>query len=159
MRLRLLNAANARNFDLRFSDRRPFFVIAGDAGYLSEPVEVRRLVIAPAERFELLVDFSDGRPVELVAAPDTHGGMGPGMMMQMGRPRGSVGETQPLVFFKPDPKLHAGIRRLPAGLTALPSPDIESVVAWRTFVLNPMMGMMGMEHGGMRTEWARPMGA
>ena len=32
VRLRLLNAANARNFDLRFSDRRPFFVIAGDAG-------------------------------------------------------------------------------------------------------------------------------
>ena len=32
VRLRLLNAANARNFDLRFSDRRPFFVVAGDAG-------------------------------------------------------------------------------------------------------------------------------
>ena len=26
VRLRLLNAANARNFDLRFADRRPFFV-------------------------------------------------------------------------------------------------------------------------------------
>ena len=35
VRLRLLNAANARNFDLRFADRRPFFVIAGDAGYLA----------------------------------------------------------------------------------------------------------------------------
>ena len=62
VRLRLLNAANARNFDLRFSDRRPFFVIAGDAGFLPEPVEVRNLVIAPAERYEVLVNFSDGRP-------------------------------------------------------------------------------------------------
>ena len=40
VRLRLLNAANARNFDLRFTDRRPFFVIASDGGYLSQPVEV-----------------------------------------------------------------------------------------------------------------------
>ena len=83
VRLRLLNAANARNFDLRFADRRPFFVIAGDAGYLSEPVEVRSLVIAPAERYEILVNFADGRTIDLVTAPDAHHGTGPGMMMQM----------------------------------------------------------------------------
>jgi FtsP/CotA-like multicopper oxidase with cupredoxin domain len=70
VRLRLLNAANARVFDLRFSDRRSFFVIAGDGGLLAEPVEVRRLVIAPAERYEVLVDFTDGRAVDLVTAPD-----------------------------------------------------------------------------------------
>jgi FtsP/CotA-like multicopper oxidase with cupredoxin domain len=50
VRLRLLNAANARNFELSFADDRPFFVVAGDAGLLPEPVEVRNLVIAPAER-------------------------------------------------------------------------------------------------------------
>ena len=83
VRLRLLNAANARNFDLRFADRRPFFVIAGDAGYLSDPVEVRSLVIAPAERYEVLVNFADGRAIDLVTAPDAHHGAGPGMMMQM----------------------------------------------------------------------------
>ena len=91
MRLRLLNAANARNFDLRFADRRPFFVIAGDAGYLSEPVEVRSLVIAPAERYEILVNFADGRPIDLVTAPDAHHGTGPGMMMQMRPTRRSAG--------------------------------------------------------------------
>ena len=78
VRLRLLNAANARNFDLRFSDRRPFYVVGSDAGLLPEPVEVRNLVIAPAERYEVLVNFSDGRAVELVTGPDTHHGMGPG---------------------------------------------------------------------------------
>ena len=86
VRLRFLNAANARNFDLRFSDRRPFYVVGSDAGLLPEPVEVRNLVIAPAERYEVLVNFSDGRAVQLVTAPDTHHGMGPGMMMMpMGR--------------------------------------------------------------------------
>lgn len=35
VRLRILNAANAQNFDLRFSDLREFRVIASDAGFLS----------------------------------------------------------------------------------------------------------------------------
>ena len=151
VRLRLLNAANARNFDLRFSDQRPFFVVAGDASYLAEPVEVKALVIAPAERYEVLVNFSDGRPIDLVTAPDIHGGMGPGMMMmQMGRPRISSGETEHLMSFKPDPALKAVITRLPRELAKLASPDIKSAVEWRTFVLDPMMGMMGMNMPGMR---------
>ncbi|RKE65773.1 blue copper oxidase [Pseudorhodoplanes sinuspersici] len=149
VRLRLLNAANARNFDLRFSDRRPFFVVASDAGYLPEPVEVRRLVIAPAERYEILVNVTDGRPVDLVTAPDTLGGMGPGMMMQMGRLSSSAAETQTLMRLKPDPLLPAKVTRLPRTLTTLASPDIPSVVQWRTFVLNPMQGMNTAAMGGM----------
>jgi len=60
VRLRLLNAANARNFDLRFDDGRTFHVIASDGGYLPAPVAMTALTIAPSERFEILVDFSDG---------------------------------------------------------------------------------------------------
>jgi blue copper oxidase len=52
VRLRILNAANAQNYDLRFSDRREFHVIASDAGFLSEPVSMKQLRISPAERFE-----------------------------------------------------------------------------------------------------------
>ena len=149
VRLRLLNAANARNFDLRFADRRPFFVIAGDASYLSEPAEVRNLVIAPAERYEILVSFADGRPVDLVTAPDAHHGDGPGMMMQMGPARRSAGQAEHLLRFKPDPAVKAAVTALPRQLAALASPDIKSAVAWRTFELNPMMGM-GMGMMGMR---------
>ena len=149
VRLRLLNAANARNFDLRFSDRRPFFVIGSDGGLLPEPAELGNLVIAPAERYEILVNFSDGRPVELVTGPDTHHGMGPGMMMMipMGPARGPGG-TETFMRFIPDPALKAAITRLPRTLTTLAAPDIKSAVEWRTLVLDPMMGMgpgmMGM---------------
>ncbi len=145
VRLRLLNAANARNFDLRFSDRRPFFVVAGDAGYLSEPVELRRLVIAPAERYEVLVDFSDGQPAELITASDPHG-MGGGMMM--GGSHGGAGEgPRRLMRFKPDPALPIAVTTLPRAMAALAAPDVGSVVARRNFVLDPMMGM-GHGHGG-----------
>jgi blue copper oxidase len=146
VRLRLLNAANARTFDLRFGDRRAFFVIAGDAGYLAEPVEARNLLIAPAERYEILVNFADGRPVELVTASDVGGSFGPRMVMQMGRSPGSANETELLMQFQPDASLQATIAGLPRQLAALAAPDVKSAVAWRTFELNPMMGMgmMGM---------------
>lgn len=149
VRLRLLNAANARNFDLRFADRRPFFVIAGDGGLLPEPVEARNLVIAPAERYEVLVDFSDGRTVDLVTAADTHHGAGPGMMMQMGPPRRSAAAPERLMQFKPDPALKPAVTQLPRALATLAAPDVKSAVAWRTFELNPMMGMGMMGMRGM----------
>lgn len=147
VRLRFLNAANARNFDLRFSDRRPFYVVGSDAGLLPEPVEVRSLVIAPAERYEVLVNFAGGQPVELVTAPDTHHEMGPGMMMQM-EPTRRPGGTETFMRFNPDPRLTVAITRLPRQLATLTAPDLKSAVEWRTFVLDSMMGMgpgvMGM---------------
>ena len=69
VRLRILNAASAQNYDLRFSDRREFRVIASDAGFLSAPVSMRQLRISPAERFEILVDFADRHPVMLETGP------------------------------------------------------------------------------------------
>jgi FtsP/CotA-like multicopper oxidase with cupredoxin domain len=150
VRLRFLNAANARNFDLRFSDRRPFYVIGSDAGLLPEPVKVRNLVIAPAERYEVLVNFADGRAVELVTAPDTHHGMGPGMMMGSAR---AFGATETFMRFNPDPGLTAAVTRLPRQLTTLAAPDLKSAVEWKTFALDPMMamgsGMMAMSTAGM----------
>ena len=153
VRLRLLNAANARVFDLRFSDRRPFLVIAGDGGYLAEPVETRTLVMAPAERYEVLVDFADGRAVELVAAPDT--GHGPGMMMPMmgARSRGrSAGDAEVFLRFEPDPARKAIVNRLPRQLATLAPPAVTSAVARRTFGLSPMMGMGMMGMGMMGRE-------
>jgi blue copper oxidase len=75
VRLRLLNAANAQNYELRFSDRRSFHVIASDGGFLAAPVAVKQLIIAPAERFEVLADFADGKPVMLETGPDEQMGI------------------------------------------------------------------------------------
>ena len=63
------------------------------------------------------------------------------MMMPMMRPRGSVAETELFMRFKPDPALKAAVTRLPRELATLAAPDVKSAVAWRTFELNPMMGM------------------
>ncbi|HEY4570884.1 MAG TPA: multicopper oxidase domain-containing protein [Kribbella sp.] len=62
-RLRILNASNARRYELAF-DKGParFVQIGSDGGLLDAPVEHATLVIAPAERFDVIVDFSQYRP-------------------------------------------------------------------------------------------------
>ncbi|MGV3344920.1 cell division protein FtsP [Enterobacteriaceae bacterium LUAb1] len=67
VRLRLLNAANARRFKLTLSDGRPFNVIASDQGFLPAPVQVSQLSLAPGERREVLIDMSQGNEVTINA--------------------------------------------------------------------------------------------
>jgi len=58
VRLRLLNGSNARTYHLGFADGRSFQLIASDGGLLAAPVTTARVLLAPGERAELLVDFS-----------------------------------------------------------------------------------------------------
>jgi suppressor of ftsI len=67
VRLRLLNASNARRYEMVLSDNRPFMVIASDQGYLPAPVAVQRLSLAPGERREVLIDMSQGDEVSITA--------------------------------------------------------------------------------------------
>jgi spore coat protein A len=65
-RFRLLNAANGRFFHLSVSNGLKFFQIGTDQGFMPAPVELDSLVIAPGERFDVMVDFS-GSPGERIA--------------------------------------------------------------------------------------------
>jgi spore coat protein A, manganese oxidase len=59
-RFRVLNGSNARPYNLALSSGRPFTVIASEGGLFVNPVRnVTVLPIAPAERYEIVVDFSD----------------------------------------------------------------------------------------------------
>lgn len=57
-RFRLVNGSNARFYDLTLSNGAPFTVIATDDGYLNAPVQTKNVIIAPGERYEVIVDFS-----------------------------------------------------------------------------------------------------
>lgn len=62
-RFRILNASNARRYELAF-DKGPakFVQIGSDGGLLDKPVDHETVVIAPAERFDVIVDFSQYQP-------------------------------------------------------------------------------------------------
>jgi spore coat protein A len=56
-RFRFINGSNARFYNLSLSDGSPFIAIATDDGYLVNAVETTNLIIAPGERYEVVVDF------------------------------------------------------------------------------------------------------
>lgn len=58
VRLRILNASNARVYHLKFDNGMKFDHIASDGGYLNKPKKVSEIQMAPSERNEILVDFS-----------------------------------------------------------------------------------------------------
>ena len=61
-RLRLLNGSQARFYKLHFKqvggDDLPFWVIGSEQGLLPKPAQMSSLVIAPGERFDVIVDFT-----------------------------------------------------------------------------------------------------
>ena len=63
VRLRLLNASNARLYHVGFADGRRFTLIAGDDGLLPAPVELDRVTLGPAERAEIVVICAPGERV------------------------------------------------------------------------------------------------
>lgn len=75
VRLRLLNASNARYWRLRRSDERPLLVIAHDGRLLDAPHEVAEIQLVPGARAEVLVVLDDPSPVELWYLPTPRRGM------------------------------------------------------------------------------------
>ena len=142
VRLRLVNGSNARIFALSFGDQRTFHWIASEGGLLEEPIQVRSLTLAPGERAEILVDFSDGRSVALQSAPDTNLPM---MMGPMARVRNlGAGNEVVLRFESVAGERASGV--VPGRLIARQRVDASQATRRRRFVLN--MGMGGMMMGG-----------
>jgi spore coat protein A, manganese oxidase len=76
-RFRLLNASNARRLNIaieaRDEDARKITQIGSDGGLLARPVIHSTLPIAPAERFDIVLDFSGCKVGERVAMRNTEG--------------------------------------------------------------------------------------
>ncbi|CNI09358.1 multicopper oxidase CueO [Yersinia ruckeri] len=135
VRLRLLNGCNARSLNLALSNGRPMYVIASDGGFLPEPVVVTELPILMGERFEILVDMSDGNSLDLVTLP----------VKQMGMTLAPF--DQPLPVLRLQPSLSAGSKTLPDQLIALPVlPSLDGLKErWFQLMMNPQLDMLGMQ--------------
>lgn len=69
IRFRFLNGSNLRNYRLTLSDKRHFQQIASDGGLLNQSIDRSSIFLSPAERAEVVVDFSsyqDGDTVNLL---------------------------------------------------------------------------------------------
>ena len=72
-RFRILNASHTRGYELALDSGRPLVQIASDGGLLSAPYPATSIPIWPAERVEVIIDFSSyptGTQVVLQHRPD-----------------------------------------------------------------------------------------
>lgn len=69
VRLRILNGALERSYNLGFSDGRSFQIITSDGGLLAAPVSLTRYILHSGERIEILIDCSNdlGKSIDLRA--------------------------------------------------------------------------------------------
>ncbi|MFI6597610.1 multicopper oxidase family protein [Nonomuraea sp. NPDC050536] len=130
-RLRILNASNARHYELEAvtddGRRLDLVQIGADQGLLAAPVTHRLLPMAPAERYDVVVDFS-GVPV--------------GSLVKVVNQLGS-GRTRDVMAFRVARKATDGSRVPRALSTDLPSWRREDAVRVREFSFRA-----GRMHGG-----------
>ena len=135
-RLRLVNAANSRFYNLSLSSGQPFQQIASDQGLLAAPLPRQRVELYPAERADVVVDFAgmDGKTVQLRQ------------------------QSEAILEFRVRDGGRRDTAALPASLRAVPRIDPASAVRDRVLTLgeqddaggNPMMMMLGGKH------WSAP---
>jgi len=98
-RFRVLNASNARFYHLSLANKNqadnnqedaPFHQIGTDQGLLSAPLPLTSLEIAPGERADLIVDFSEHRGEQLILRNDAF------VVMQFRVSKGKVTDTSSL---------------------------------------------------------------
>jgi bilirubin oxidase len=105
-RFRLLNGCNSRFLVLELEGKKPdgkplpFWQIGADGGFLPEPVRRSRILLAPAERADVIVDFSkvpEGTRIRLLnLGPDEpFGGGEPGVDFAVADP-GTTGQVMEL---------------------------------------------------------------
>jgi spore coat protein A len=127
-RLRLLNGSQARFYNLSFDNQGvalPFHVIGAEQGLMPAPVQKTELLIAPGERFDVIVDFTGitlGTKLILknsAPAPYPGGGMTdiPELMQIV------VGT--PVSVTNPDLSVPAASLKLPAIARLVPTPGLR----------------------------------
>jgi len=160
-RLRLLNGSNARIYNIAFRNGNSFTVIGSDGGLLPQPVRASELLLAPGERADLLVDFSDGfsgNSAELISrefSVPANGGMMGNMPQMMGQSGPEQGTEFQLMQFRignkndSSPNLH-----LPQQLSEVHFPSQNDAVQERRIELNMEM-MTGHTINGQLFEMLR----
>ncbi len=111
-RLRILNVSQFRSYNLHLSNGAPMVQIATESGLMPAPVRRREILLGPAERAEVIVDFAGagGEAVELRSSKRHAGPNTAGSRCYAGA----------LMQFRVEPGRQVDRTRVPRRLRALP---------------------------------------
>jgi spore coat protein A, manganese oxidase len=135
-RFRVLNASNGRLYRLSLADGGEIYQIGTDQGLLPSPVAVTHVVLAPAERADLVIDFAPHRGKRIVLSDDAF----------------------TLMEFRVSAAPVADPSQLPATLRSVPRLAESSAVKTRWLTLDEVKRGMSAS-GGMllnKTPWHMP---
>jgi FtsP/CotA-like multicopper oxidase with cupredoxin domain len=120
-RFRVLHGCNSRFLILRMDAPLPFWQIGNEGGFLPAPLEVRELLLGPAERADVIIDFTDaalGSEIALqnLAPDEPFGGGMPGVDFEPADPdtTGQVMRFRVIPATAPDPTTPPSQLVLPA---------------------------------------------
>ncbi|WP_281368179.1 multicopper oxidase family protein [Neobacillus endophyticus] len=69
-RFRMLNGSNTRFYRLKLDSGQYFYQIGTDGGLMEKPIGVKEIVLAPAERAEVIIDFTNLEGKRIVMTND-----------------------------------------------------------------------------------------
>jgi FtsP/CotA-like multicopper oxidase with cupredoxin domain/plastocyanin len=120
-RLRLLNGSNFQSYDFKLSNGAPFVQIGTGAGLLPKPVVRDDILLGPAQRADVIVDFSRayGKKIVLESVPRVDN-----------RPGGIGTPTAPIMQFRVNKRVSDNTR-IPSKIEPLPklsAPSTPSTV-------------------------------
>ncbi|HEU5035341.1 MAG TPA: multicopper oxidase domain-containing protein [Mycobacteriales bacterium] len=115
-RLRLLNASSFQSYDFHLSTGQPFVQIGTGSGLLPRPVVRNDILLGPAQRADVIVDFTHdyGKKVMLQSIPRSDG-----------QPGGIGTPTAPIMQFRVNRRV-ADHTRIPSRLEPLPKLDVPA---------------------------------
>ena len=142
-RFRIYDGGPSRFYELGLSDESEMFVIANDGNLLEEPVGVTSIVIGPANRHDVIIDFSRysvGNTVNLLNIMEQVNGQGP-----TGR-RLEGPDRMPVMQFRIKPLEGPDNSRVPDFLRKLPNVNLNEVVAEKEWIFDHDMGLWTINH-------------
>jgi spore coat protein A, manganese oxidase len=134
-RFKVLNGAQARFFNLSLSNGASITVIGSDGGYLSAPAPVASLLIAPGERYDVVIDFTGvANGTNIVMRNNAAGPFPSGTLFTDTRTDTFMNVMQ----FRVTLPLDTGVPNLPlpATLTPLAAPVVPATTPIRSLFLN-----------------------
>jgi spore coat protein A, manganese oxidase len=126
-RFRFLNGCNSRFLIMKFENDLPIWHIGSDGGFLSTPVQLTQMLLGPAERADVIVDFSSLLPgatviLQNIGPDEPFGGGIPGADFPVADPAttGQVMQFRIVDLVEPDPST-------PPDQIVLPVPSVLPV--------------------------------
>ncbi len=158
IRYRILNGSSQRIFNIGLTNNQSFYQIASDGGLLNTPNETTRLMLAPGERAEILIDFAgmNGQTVYLRSFASelpngiygaTNPGMGAGMTLDGYNPNALNGADFNILQFNIINEASEAITTIPTTLVNETPIEENTVNVTRVLTFSPVSTGMNQLNG------------